>query len=207
MDNLNCRLCGNAGSTAMIGSEVDDRIEVGHLVCDNLNCANGGSWNPNPPEPPKMTQQEFLNKVTALIKEYETQHEDGTESVIGCILTLEDAQTIFEWNGCEMERIPDMYIRKIPKTEEEIEDRKENPGDFGADGKYSAIGIPVPGEVELDDGSTVSVATNRMAEFQAMIDASIIKAENRGIGLMESTVLTWEQQFEIGGPFTFDEEE
>lgn len=184
MNNLNCRLCGNAGSTAMIGSEIDDRIEVGHLVCDNLNCANGGSWEPNPPERSKMTQREFLDKVTALITEYETQHEDDTESVIGCILTLEDCQTIFEWNGHEMERIPDMYVRKVSKTEGEINDRKDNP----------------------------QVVTNRMAEFQAMIDAQIRVTEAMAnlkphVGLMESTVLTWEEQFEIGGPFTFNEKD
>lgn len=82
-----------------------------------------------------------------------------------------------------------MHVRKVSKTEEEINDRKDNP------------------EVELDDSSTVSVVTNRMAEFQAMIDASIIKAESQSVGLMESTKLTWEQQFEIGGPFTFNEKD
>lgn len=97
----------------------------------------------------KMTRQEFLDKMTALITEYEMQPNviGDTEGIIGCILSLEDAQVIFEWDGASFFKIRDgFYVKKLPTTEEEIEDRNDNPG------------------------------------------------------------LTWEEQFAVGGPFTFDEE-
>jgi len=98
---------------------------------------------------PKMTQQEFLDKITALITEYETQHNvlGDTEGVIGCILTLEDTQVVFEWSGAKIEKRDGFYVKVLPISNEEIMDRMENAG------------------------------------------------------------LTWEQQFEIGGPFTFGEDE
>jgi hypothetical protein len=160
--------------------------EIGELFCPNMNCDNNASWNADPPVVSKEKLLEvFLADIAQQISFFE---ESNDNDPVGALLTIDD--TVYEYNG------------------ERFEAKPEGTGcALVCDGEMGNVyPYQKEPEIELDDGSTVSVATSRMAEFQAMIDASIVKAESRGIGLMESTVLTWEQQFEIGGPFTFDED-